>query len=269
MAHRSIPQSAAEGLWKRVESLARGWGRGDNADGERTREPEVDLDQGVGRIIGLRGGALAAGGTMTDLLPILDAALADTTARSGGWLACRPGCHACCVGVFAISQRDVVDLRAGIAAAEPAVAARIRGRAVASWGRLSGTFPGDASSGVLFTEPEHEEAFEEFGNDEVCPVLDPVAGTCEMYAARPVQCRTFGPPVRDADDHLTVCELCFVDAPAEEVARCEMDQSWRAAEEEAIEAVEGQTGVRGETVVAFVLASIGPEAELEMGVNCE
>ncbi len=194
---------------------------------------------------------------MAELLPILDAALADTTARSGAWLACRAGCHACCVGVFAISQRDAVGLREGLAAAEPEVAARVRARAAASWERLRDGFPGDAATGTLFTEPEHEEAFEEFGNDEVCPVLDPMTGTCEMYAARPVQCRTFGPPMRDAEDHLTVCELCFVGAPVEEVERCEMDQSWRGVEEDEIEAAEWQTGSRGETVVAFALLQSG------------
>jgi Fe-S-cluster containining protein len=190
---------------------------------------------------------------MAELLPILDAALAETTEKSGAWLACRPGCHACCVGVFAISQRDAAGLREGLAAAEREVAARVLARAMASWERLRGEFPGDTASGTLFTEPEHEEAFEEFGNDEVCPVLDPVTGTCEMYAARPVQCRTFGPPMRDAEDHLTVCELCFVGAPVEEVERCEMDQSWRGVEEEEIEAAEWKSGLRGETVVAFAL----------------
>jgi Fe-S-cluster containining protein len=146
-----------------------------------------------------------------------------------------------------------MDLRAGLAAAGPAVAERIQERAIASWERLRMDFPGDGSTGMLFTEPGQEEAFAEFGNDEVCPVLDPATGTCEMYAARPVQCRTFGPPMRDAEEHLTVCELCFVGAPPEEVERCEMDQSWRGVEEEAIEAAEGQTELRGETVIAFAL----------------
>jgi Fe-S-cluster containining protein len=155
--------------------------------------------------------------------------------------------------VFAISQRDVLDLQAGLAAAEPAVAARVRQRAARSWERLQTDFPGDAVTGELFTEPEHEEAFEEFGNNEVCPVLDPETGTCDLYVSRPVQCRTFGPPIRDAEDHLTVCELCFVGAPAEEVERCEMDQSWRGLEDEAIDAAGWQTGRRGETVVAFAM----------------
>ena len=190
---------------------------------------------------------------MDDLFPIVDAALASAAARSGRWLACRPGCHQCCVGVFAISQMDADRLREGMAAAEPDVAKRISARAAAARERLSAGFPGDPVSGLLFTAPEHEEVFEEFANDEPCPVLDPTTGTCDLYAARPVQCRTFGPPVRDEDEHLTVCELCFVGAPAEEVERCEMDQSWRPLEATLIAKAEERSGLHGPTIVAFAL----------------
>jgi len=195
---------------------------------------------------------------MTDLFPILDAALASTTHRSGNWLACRPGCHQCCVGVFAISQLDAENLRAGLDTAPTEVAERIRARAAQSRARLRAEFPGDAATGLLFTEPQHEEAFADFANDEPCPVLDPDTGTCDLYAFRPVQCRTFGPPIRDEDDHLTVCELCFVDAPANEVVRCEMDQSWRPLEDELIATAEQRTGFHGPTIVAFALEPSEP-----------
>ena len=193
---------------------------------------------------------------MAALFPILDAALASTTERSGDWLACRPGCHQCCVGVFAISQLYAHQLREGLAMAPADVAQRVRTRAAQSRTRLLAEFPGDPATGLLFTEPQHEEAFADFANDEPCPVLDPDTGTCDLYAFRPVQCRTFGPPVRDEDDHLTVCELCFVDAPAEEVARCEMDQDWRLQEEALIEDAQKQSGLFGPTLVAFALPPV-------------
>jgi Fe-S-cluster containining protein len=174
----------------------------------------------------------------------------------GDWLACRSGCHQCCVGVFAISQMDAERLREALESAEAGVAGRIRARAAASRVRLTAEFPGDAVSGLLFTDPQHEEAFAEFGNDEPCPVLDPATGTCDLYAARPVQCRTFGPPVRDEDGNLTVCELCFVDAPADEVARCEMDQGWRPLEDELIAAAEQRAGLHGPTLISFALSEI-------------
>ena len=142
---------------------------------------------------------------MDSLFSILDAALASTTERSGNHLACRPGCHQCCVGVFTISQFDAEQLREGLALAPPDVAARIRSRAAQSRERLLKDFPDDPATGLLFTQPHHEEAFADFANDEPCPVLDPDTGTCDLYAFRPVQCRTFGPPIRDVDGQLTVC----------------------------------------------------------------
>jgi Fe-S-cluster containining protein len=191
---------------------------------------------------------------VNELFPIIDAALASANERSGAHLACHPGCHQCCIGVFAITPLDAAALREGLAAAPNDVADRIRARALASRERLLGAgFPGDPNTGILFTQPHHEDAFEEFANDEPCPVLDPATGTCDLYASRPVQCRTFGPPMRDEDDHLTVCELCFTNASPEEVARCEVDQSWRPLEDQLITQAESDPANAGPTLIAFAL----------------
>ena len=191
---------------------------------------------------------------VNELFPIIDAALSSAAERSGAHLACRPGCHQCCVGVFAITSLDAAALREALSGAPDDVAERIRTRALTSRERLlAAGFPGDPNTGILFTEPQHEEAFEEFANDEPCPVLDPSTGTCELYAARPVQCRTFGPPMRDEDDHLTVCELCFTHASPEEVARCEMDQSWRPLEDQLMTEAESDPANAAPTLIAFAL----------------
>lgn len=191
---------------------------------------------------------------LNELFPIIDAALGSAAERSGAHLACHPGCHQCCIGVFAITPLDAAALREGLAAAPADVAERIRARALASRERLRAAgFPGDPDSGILFTEPHHEEAFEEYANDEPCPVLDPATGTCDLYASRPVQCRTFGPPVRDEDGNLTVCELCFTHASVDEVARCEMDQSWRPLEDKLIAQAESDPINAGPTLIAFAL----------------
>src|ERR1700744_1226836 len=74
------------------------------------------------------------------LVQIVNAALADSARRSGKWLACKPGCSQCCVGVFAISQLDVLRLQRGITemdVKEPEKAARIRARARDVVARLS------------------------------------------------------------------------------------------------------------------------------------
>jgi Fe-S-cluster containining protein len=191
---------------------------------------------------------------VNELFPILDAALLSAAARSGAHLACRPGCHQCCIGVFAITSLDAASLREGLAVAPRDVAERIRARAQASHERLLAQgFPGDPNTGILFTEPHHEEAFEEFANDEPCPVLDPATGTCDLYGSRPVQCRTFGPPIRDEDDNLTVCELCFTNASTEEVAHAEMDQSWRSLEDKLVANEESDPANAAPTLIAFAL----------------
>jgi Fe-S-cluster containining protein len=168
------------------------------------------------------------------LFPIIDNALASAAARSGAHLACRAGCHQCCIGVFAITPLDAATLREGLALAPEETRNNILARAHASHERLlAAGFPGDPTTGALFTEPHHEALFEDFANDEPCPALSPATGTCDLYAHRPVQCRTFGPPIRDEDQNLALCELCFTNATEEEILHAEMDQTWRTLEEDA------------------------------------
>jgi Fe-S-cluster containining protein len=189
-----------------------------------------------------------------DLIQIVDAALADAARRAGDWLACRPGCTQCCVGVFAISSLDTARLRDGmeeLQRTEPARAERVRNRAVQSVRRLRASFPGDISTGTLDESELSAEAFENFANDEPCPALDPETGLCDLYAWRPMTCRTFGPPVRNEGGALGVCELCFHGATDEEIAACEMLPDPDGLEEQLIE----QTA-EGSTVVAFALADI-------------
>jgi len=191
------------------------------------------------------------------LIQIVDAALADVTRRSGEWLVCRPGCTQCCVGVFAIHQLDAVRLQQGLTDLEKTDAqraGRIRERARDSMQRLSAEFPGNVKTGVLDEGPEAEERFAEFANDEACPVLDPETGLCDLYDARPMICRTFGPPVR-SEGGLGVCELCFHGATDEQIAACEM-AVYSNSDSDDLEAkllakLEKTRGPRGRTMVAF------------------
>lgn len=158
-----------------------------------------------------------------ELIQIVDAALADAVRRSGAWLVCRPGCFECCLGPFPISAGDVVRLRHGLAElqrSEPERAARVteRARAIACRGTM--------------------------GDDEPCPALDPTTGTCDLYQARPLTCRTFGPPVRGADGALGICELCFQGASEEEIAACTVDLD-----------IDGLDAEGEETLIAFALAA--------------
>ena len=127
--------------------------------------------------------------------------------------------------------------------------ARVR----ATMARLESWFPGDMRTGVLCDDEQRVELFEEFAADEVCPVLDPVKGTCDLYAARPVLCRTFGPPIKNDEGGLAICELCFDGATEEETAACEMDSSWRVMEEAMEDACENEHADGGRTTVAWAL----------------
>jgi Fe-S-cluster containining protein len=187
------------------------------------------------------------------LIQIVDAALADAARRSGEWLVCRPGCTQCCVGVFAIDQLDAARLQDGLAELEktdPQRARQIRLRARDSIRRLAAEFPGDPQTGVLDEGPEFEERFAEFANDEVCPVLDPETGLCELYNSRPMTCRTFGPPVR-SQDGLGVCELCYHGASDEEIAACEMLVDPDDLETKLLGELEKMRGLQGQTIIAY------------------
>lgn len=191
-----------------------------------------------------------------ELIQILDTALADTARRSGDWLVCKPGCTGCCVGVFAINQLDVERLQKGLqelGEKDGERAQAVRARATQAVTRLSADFPGDPLTGLLHTSAEGEARFEEFANDDPCPALDPVTGTCDVYEARPMTCRVFGPPVR-SEQGLGVCELCYHGATEEQIAACEMVVDPDGVEAQVLEAFERSSDKRGQTIVAFALA---------------
>jgi Fe-S-cluster containining protein len=190
------------------------------------------------------------------LIQIVDAALAEAARRSGEWLVCRPGCTQCCIGVFPINQLDALRLRRGLAELQklaPGRADRVRERAREAVARLSPNFPGNAVSGLLDEGDSAVERFSEFANDEPCPALDPETGNCELYESRPMTCRVFGPPVR-SEDGLGVCELCYQGASDQEIAACEMKPDPDDLESVLLKKVEDDTGVRGDTIIAFCLA---------------
>lgn len=201
----------------------------------------------------MRGHPLPAGDRK--LVQIVDAALADATRRSGPWLVCRPGCTQCCVGVFPINQLDATRLKSGLAELEkrdPARAAAVHARSREAATRLRADIPGDPRSGILAEDDASQARFEEFANDETCPVLDPSTGMCDLYESRPMTCRTFGPPVQ-SEDGLGACELCYHGASDEEIAACEMEVDPNDLEGNLLKKFEARTGVRGQTIIAFAL----------------
>ena len=186
------------------------------------------------------------------LVQIVDAATADAARRSGHWLHCRLGCTQCCIGIFSITQLDAARLREGLADLEqedPEKAVSVRRRAADSISRLSPDFPGNAVTGQL---DESDPRYEDFANDEPCPALDPITGACDLYAARPVTCRVFGPPIR-SEAGIGVCELNFDGASEEEILAAELDTSWSSLETALTSELEAQSGRTGSTAVAWAL----------------
>ena len=157
--------------------------------------------------------------------------------------------------------------QAGEGSEEHARSGRIRSRLAASVARLVPEFPGNARTGVLFeegktgdgeeieTREEMEARFDDFANDEVCPVLDLETGRCDLYAARPMTCRTFGPPMRNEEGGLGVCELCFIGATEDEVAASELRPDTESLESTLEADVQEIKGTAGQTLVAFALRS--------------
>ncbi len=201
----------------------------------------------------------------TTLVQIVDEALASSVQRSGTHLVCKPGCTQCCHGIFPISHEDAYRLREACNLAEitsPEKATRIRTRVAESLTRLAPLFPGDPLTGILDEDFESSSLFadeseDSLGDNEPCPVLDPTTGTCDLYEARPIVCRTFGPPMRtpgdDGEINLSTCELCFIHASPEEIAACELDPTLPTQEAISNKAFNQAHHLHGQTLVAYAL----------------
>ena len=188
----------------------------------------------------------------TELIQITNTALDEATRKAGAWLVCRPGCTQCCIGAFSINPLDAARLRKGLddlAMADPKRASQVQQRAREYLVRVQNDFPGDPRTGVLDESREAEALFAEFANDEPCPALDPETGSCDLYSARPMTCRVFGPPVRNEGGALGTCELCFHGASDEQIAQCEM-QVDHDLEQEILREI---ANPQGNTIVAFAL----------------
>jgi Fe-S-cluster containining protein len=136
---------------------------------------------------------------------------------------------------------------------KPDLAAEIERRARTWIGTHGVDFPGDLETGRLGDSDEDRERFAEFANEAACPALDPATGRCDVYEWRPMTCRVFGPPIQMDGGNggakvLGHCELCFVGATEDEVARCEMPVS-----DDLEEKLLDEIPEKGETLVAFAL----------------
>lgn len=191
------------------------------------------------------------------LLRSVDSALAAGARRAGGRLACRVGCTECCLGPFPITLLDARRLAEGLhelARRDPRRAAAVRRRALAAVHALRRGFPGDPATGRLSEDEAARERFFDRHGARPCPALEPQTGACELYAARPLNCRCYGPPVRIGGEDLPPCRLCFVDAGAREIARCRVEIDAGGVEDRLLRRLLRAGEPAGaETTVAFAL----------------
>jgi len=186
----------------------------------------------------------------------VDAAVAEGEARCGPRLDYGRACPACCLGPFPINRLDVLRLRRGLsalAAREPERAAAIARAAEDAVRDYAPHFPGDAATGRLVDEPGGRDSFFARFNRRPCPALDLQSGRCQLYAARPITCRTFGPPVRLSGLDMEACAPCF-GGTLEDQAACRVPLDAGGREDALLDRLEEEEGDQGETVIAHALA---------------
>jgi Fe-S-cluster containining protein len=182
------------------------------------------------------------------LVDIVDAAVAEAVRKSGAWVVCKPGCTACCIGPFPITQLDALRLRDGLRnlrQQDAARAARLVERSHESAARLARQFPIDTLGSVL----DEDDAA---AGDELCPALDPATSLCDLYDVRPITCRTFGPAVHWGSGAVGACELCYAGATDEQIAQCGVEIDPGGLEAQLLDEMED----RGQTIVAFALTAL-------------
>ncbi|HET8648239.1 MAG TPA: YkgJ family cysteine cluster protein [Vicinamibacteria bacterium] len=186
----------------------------------------------------------------------VDEACGLSHARAAGRLDYGRGCPACCNGPFPINRLDTLRLRRGLRAlaeTDPGRAHAITEAAAREVEVLAPSFPGDAASGRLCEEERGRDQFFATFGGRPCPVLDPLTRRCQLYAHRPITCRTFGPPVNLGSRDLEACELCFQGSPEDEEA-CRVTPDAQGREDAILDRLEAVEGDHGETIVAFALA---------------
>jgi Fe-S-cluster containining protein len=153
-------------------------------------------------------------GSDGELVRIVDAAVAEAARRAGALLTCKSGCTHCCVGPFAVTERDLERLREGLASLDEASRERLAQRSREAREAMREGFPGDWETGRV-TNLEAADAFD-LGHPWLpCPILDLETGACALHAWRPVACRLHGPALTMNGFALRHCRLNYVGADAE------------------------------------------------------
>lgn len=160
----------------------------------------------------------------SELVQIIDGAVAEAVQRAGRWMHCRRGCTHCCIGPFAVTNRDLERLRAGYRELDADEGERLAARSREAREAMRLHFPGDWHSGRV----SGQEAADEFDSRHPwlpCPILDLETGACSLHAWRPVACRLHGPALRVDGLDLRHCRLNYAGLTREQVESCRVSFS--------------------------------------------
>lgn len=191
-----------------------------------------------------------------DLTGAVDAVIAGAARKAGDQLVCRAGCSECCIGPFPINRLDVWRLQEGLQALreqDPSRAAAIEARARETVAALRAGFPGDPATGLLGGDEAAEDKFFEVNSERPCPVLDPATQTCDLYAHRPIFCRSYGPPVTFNGKDLPPCRLCFTTSTPEATEACRVEPDKDRLERAILDRLKRDDGETHETLIAWAV----------------
>ena len=186
-----------------------------------------------------------------------DALLFAAARRAGPHVTCHRGCTPCCIGAFDVTALDAARLRRGLReleAARPRLAAAVRRRATAQWREQRGAFSGDPGGRRLAGDDGARERFFAALGDVPCPALNPRSGACDLYASRPLSCRSYGLPIRCGGVVLPPCPLNFTAATAAGIAAATVEPDPHDVESELLAKLREIHPEAGDTTVAAALA---------------
>ncbi len=108
---------------------------------------------------------------------------------------CGRGCSECCVGIFPITRLDARGLRSGLHTLPTTQRDAIIARAADQVRLIEASYPGLHSTPSLdeWADTTIDEMVEQFSHVP-CPALGS-DGSCQVYAFRPITCRTMGIPI--------------------------------------------------------------------------
>ena len=143
------------------------------------------------------------------ILQQADAHFRDVAAKMPEQLQCGRGCSFCCYGLFEIGLGDVATIGEAVRALAPAARKQLIARAERVMQEVE-------HPNIREIDSDEKEEFFERTSAIACPALNK-NGECVIYENRPIVCRTFGLPIRDADEYIgDICELNFTESTPEQ-----------------------------------------------------